>query len=74
MRIRTMPLVTTTRGAEGELGKSPAGCPEYITRVWSSVISDKYFIVSRNYEEKVQTQLVDIYNLEYNQLIPENYS
>ena len=31
-----MPLVMMARGAEGELGKRPRGCPEYITSVWSS--------------------------------------
>ncbi len=42
-----MPLVTTTRGASGCDGNNPSGCPEYITSVWLSVISDRYFIVRR---------------------------
>ena len=43
----TIPLVTTTLGASLWLGKSPIGWPEYIESVCSSVISAKYFIVSR---------------------------
>ena len=43
----TIPLVTTTRGAEVDEGKSPSGWPEYITSVCSSVISDRYFIARR---------------------------
>ena len=38
----TMPLVTTTRGASLWLGKRPAGWPEYMERVVSSVISERY--------------------------------
>ena len=43
----TMPFVTITRGASLCEGKSPRGCPEYITRVCSSVISARYFIARR---------------------------
>ena len=43
----TIPLVTTTLGASLWLGNSPIGWPEYIESVCSSVISAKYFIVSR---------------------------
>lgn len=37
----TMPLEMMALGAEGLLGKRPCGCPEHITKVCSSVISDK---------------------------------
>ena len=37
-----MPLVTTTRGASLWLGKRPAGWPEYMERVVSSVTSERY--------------------------------
>jgi hypothetical protein len=40
----TIPLVTTTRGADGWLGKSPIGWPLYILSVCSSVISERYFM------------------------------
>ena len=40
----TIPLVTTTRGAFLCEGKSPSGCPLYITSVRSSVISAKQFL------------------------------
>ena len=42
-----MPLVTTTRGASLWEGNSPMGWPEYMTRVWSSSISLKYFMARR---------------------------
>lgn len=37
----TIPLVMTSLGAWGLLGKRPSGCPLYMTRVCSSVICDK---------------------------------
>ena len=42
-----MPLVTTTRGASLLDGNSPSGWPEYMTKVWSSSISLKYFMAKR---------------------------
>lgn len=37
----TIPLVMTSLGAPGLLGKRPRGCPLYMTSVCSSVIWDK---------------------------------
>jgi hypothetical protein len=38
----TIPLDMMTLGAFLLLGNNPYGCPEEITKVYSSVISDKY--------------------------------
>jgi hypothetical protein len=38
-------LEIITRGAAGLEGKSPYGCPLFKTRVWSSVIMLRYFMV-----------------------------
>jgi hypothetical protein len=38
----TIPLEMMTLGASLLLGNNPYGCPEEITKVYSSVISDKY--------------------------------
>ena len=37
LSTHTIPLEITILGAAGELGKTPTGCPEYITKVCSSV-------------------------------------
>ena len=58
--LPTIPLVMISLGEAEGLGNTPRGCPEYMTRVCSSVSSDRYCITSQNWWKKVGTYSVTL--------------